>query len=246
MQSKVTEIAADVYRISTFHPEYGMQFNQFLIKDDEPFMMHTGFKKMFPITLEAVASIIDPLRLRWIGFSHFESDECGALNELLEVAPQAQAVCSFVGTVVTVSDFADRPPRALNDGEVLETGRRRLRFLATPHVPHCWDAGLFFEETDRTLLCSDLFFHPGDPEPLTERDVVERAEGSIIAGLSSPLAKDMPYTPYTDSTLQRLADLEPRTLAVMHGSSFRGDGRSAIQDLAAVIKETLGKAEESS
>jgi flavorubredoxin len=246
MQSKVTEVAADVYRISTFHPEYGMQFNQFLIKDDEPFMMHTGFKKMFPITLEAVASVIDPKSLRWIGFSHFESDECGALNELLQVAPQAQAVCSFVGTVVTVSDFADRPPRALNDGEVLETGRRRLRFLATPHVPHCWDAGLFFEETDRTLLCSDLFFHPGDPEPLTESDVVERARGSIIAGLSSPLAKDMPYTPYTDSTLRRLAELEPRTLAVMHGSSFRGDCRSAIQDLATVIKETLGKAEERS
>ena len=244
MKSKVTEIAPDVYRISTFHPEYGMQFNQFLIKDDEPFMMHTGFKKMFPITLEGVASVIDPSSLRWIGFSHFESDECGALNELLAVAPHAQAVCSFVGTVVMVDDFADRPPRALGDGEVLDIGRHRLRFLSTPHVPHCWDAGLFFEETDRTLLCSDLFFHPGDPEPLTESDVVERARRSIIEGLSTPLAKDMPYTPYTESTLHRLADLEPRTLALMHGSSFRGDSRSAILELAAVIKETLGKPEE--
>lgn len=244
MESKVTEIAPDVYRISTFHPEYGMQFNQFLVKDDEPFIMHTGFRKMFPLTLEAVASVIEPASLRWIGFSHFESDECGALNEWLRVAPHAQAVCSFVGTMVTVDDFADRPSRALNDGEVLETGRRRLRFLATPHVPHGWDAGLFFEETDRTLLCSDLFFHPGDPEPLTESDVVGRAQQSIIEGQSSALAKDMPYTPYTDSTLQRLADLRPQTLAVMHGSSFRGDARKALQDLASVIKETLGKPDE--
>lgn len=239
MKSNVIEIAPDVYRISTFHPDYGIQFNQFLIKDDEPFIMHTGFKKMFPITLEAVASIIDPAKLRWIGFSHFESDECGALNEWLTVAPQSQAVCSFVGTMVMVNDFADRPARPLNDGEVLEIGGNRLRFLATPHVPHCWDAGLFFEENQKTLLCSDLFFHPGDPEPLTESDLVGRAKASIVEGLSSPLANDMPYTPYTDSTLRKLADLEPRTLAVMHGSSFRGDGRTAILDLAGVIKEVL-------
>ena len=240
MKSNVTEIAPDVYRISTFHPDYRIQFNQFLIKDDEPFLMHTGFRKMFPITLEAAAFIIDPAKLRWIGFSHFESDECGALNEWLAIAPHAQAVCSFVGTVVMVDDFADRPARALGDGEVLETGRRRLRFLSTPHVPHCWDAGLFFEETDRTLLCSDLFFHPGDPEPLTESDIVERSKTSIVESLSGPMAKDMPYTPYTDSTLRRLADLEPLTLALMHGSSFRGDGGRALRELAVVVKETLG------
>ena len=245
MKSTVTEIAPDVYRLSTYHPEGDMQFNQFLIKDEEPFLMHTGLKKMFPITLEGVASIIEPSKLRWIGWSHFESDECGALNEWLSVAPRAQAVCGFVGATVTVNDFADREARVLGDGEVFEIGYHRLRFLATPHVPHGWDAGLFFEETDRTLLCSDLFFHPGNPEPLIEGDVVGRARESIIAGLSSPLAKDMPYTPYTDSTLQRLASLEPRTLAVMHGSSFRGDGRRAILDLAGIIKETLGKPEES-
>lgn len=239
MKSNVTEIATDVYRISTFHPDYGIQLNQFLIKDDEPFLMHTGFKKMFPVTFEAVASIIDPAKLRWIGFSHFESDECGALNEWLGIAPNAQAVCSFVGTIVMVNDFADRPARPLNNDEVLEIGRRRLRFLATPHVPHAWDAGLYFEENEKTLLCSDLFFHPGDPEPLTESDVVGRAKAAIIEGLSTPLANDMPYTPYTDSTLRRLAALEPRTLAVMHGSSFRGDGRTAILDLAGVIKEIL-------
>ncbi len=243
MNSKVTEIASDVYRISTFHPEYGIQFNQFLIKDDEPFLMHTGFKKMFSITLEAVSSIIAPSSLRWIGFSHFESDECGALNEWLGIASQAQAVCSFVGAEVNVNDFADRPARALSDGESLEIGRHRLRFLATPHIPHCWDAGLFFEENDQTLLCSDLFFQPGDPEPIIESGVVERAREAIIAGMAGPLAKDMPYTPYTDSTLQRLAALEPQTLAVMHGSSYRGDGREAIISLAEVIREAIGRPE---
>ena len=241
MKSNVAEIAPDLYRISTFHPDYGIQFNQFLIKDDEPFLMHTGFKKMFPLTLEGVASVIEPSTLRWIGFSHFESDECGALNEWLAASPQAQALCSFVGAVVMVNDFADRPPRVLADNETLQIGTHRLRFLSTPHVPHCWDAGLFLEETDRTLLCSDLFFQPGDPDPLIEAGIVDRARETMIANLSSPLANDMPYTPYTDTTLQRLAALEPRTLAVMHGSSFRGDGRTAILDLAEAIKETLSK-----
>ena len=243
MQSTVTEIAPETYRISTFHSDYGIQFNQFLVKDDEPFLMHTGFRKMFPITLEAVSSIIDPAELRWLGFSHFESDECGALNEWLKVAPDAQAVCSLVGAVVMVNDFADRPARPLNDGEILDTGRHRLRFLATPHVPHCWDAGLFFDEADRTLLCSDLFFQPGNPKPLTESDVVQTAKESIIANLAGPMSKDMPYTSYTDATLRRLAALEPRTLAIMHGSTFRGDGGKAILDLVAVIKETIGKSD---
>jgi flavorubredoxin len=243
MQSKVTEIARDTYRISTFHPDYGIQFNQFLIKDDEPFLMHTGFKGMFPITLEGVASIIDPSNIRWIGFSHFESDECGALNEWLTMAPYAQAVCSEVGAMVNVSDFAIRAPRPLADGEALQTGRHRLRFLSTPQVPHCWDAGLFFDEVEQTLLCSDLFFQPGDPEPITDSDIVGRARDAILASLTGPMAKDMPYTPYTESTLQRLAALEPRTLAVMHGSSFQGDGRAAVLDLAAVIRELLSTPE---
>jgi len=242
MDSRVNEIAPDVFRISTFHPDYGIEFNQFLIRDDQPFLMHTGLKRMFPVTLDAVATVIDPKQLRWIGFSHFESDECGALNEWLAVAPQAEAACSVVGAIVMVTDFADRAPRALNDDEVLEIGRHRLRFLATPHVPHGWDAGLFFDETDQTLLCSDLFFHPGETEPLTESEIVGRARESILAGMSSPLAKDMPYTPYTDSTLQRLAALQPNTLALMHGSSFRGNGGAAIRELAGVIKEALGNA----
>lgn len=240
MDSTICEIAPDVYRISTFNPDFGIQFNQFLVKDDEPFLMHSGLKKMFPVTLEAVASVIDPATGRWIGFSHFESDECGALNEWLSVAPQAQALCSVVGAIVTVNDFADRPPRALTDGEVLGTGSRRLRFLATPHVPHCWDAGLFFEEVNGLLFCSDLFFHPGNPEPLAGDEVIGRAQESIVQNLGGPLAKDMPYTPYTDETLRRIAELKPRTMAVMHGSSFAGDGAAAIHRLAHFIRATLG------
>lgn len=241
METNITEIAADIYRISTFVPDYHIEFNQFLVKDEQPFLMHTGFRKMFDVTRNAVSKIIDPAKLRWIGFSHFEPDECGALNEWLRVAPEAQAACSVVSAMVMLNDYADRPARPLNDGEILDLGKHRLRFLATPHVPHSWDAGLFFEEIDKTLLCSDLFFHPRSDEPVTESDIVGRARESIIAGMDSPLAKDMPYTPYTDSTLQRLAELAPRTLALMHGSSFHGDGRKAIKELAIVIRETHGR-----
>ena len=244
METNISEIAPDVYRISTFVPDYHIEFNQFLIKDEQPFLMHTGLRRMFDVTREAVAKIINPTDLRWIGYSHFEPDECGALNEWLSVAPAAQAVCSVVGGIVMLNDYADRPARPLNDNEVLEIGKRRLRFLATPHVPHSWDAGLFFEETEQTLLCSDLFFHPQSDAPLIESDVVGRARESILFGMQSPLANDMPYTPYTNSTMQRLADLAPRTLALMHGSSFRGDGRKAIEDLAMVIRETHGRSGE--
>lgn len=240
MSSKVTEIAADVFRISTWAPEYGIEVNQFVVRDDEPFMMHTNFRKMFPDTREALAGIIDPQRLRWVGFSHFESDECGALNDWLAIAPQATAVASVVGAMVNLSDFAARPARGLADNEVLSTGRHRLRFLATPHVPHGWDAGLFFDETSRTLFCSDLFFHAGEREPLTTEDVVGRAREAIIEGKRGPLAGDMPYTQHTDATLRRLAALEPALLATMHGSSYSGDGGRALRDLAAVIREQLG------
>lgn len=242
MKCTVTEIARDVYRISAFHEGFGIQFNQFLIDDDDPFLMHSGYLKMFDATREGVASVMDPSRLRWIGSSHFEADECGAINRWLESAPRAQPACSFVGAMVSMNDFADRPARALTDGEILEIGRHRLRFLATPHVPHGWDAGLFFDEADRTLFCSDLFFQPADPEPVTDSPIVGRAREAMVAGLASPLANDMPVTPYTDATLQRLAALEPRTLATMHGSSFRGDGGAALRELAAVIQEVLGPA----
>lgn len=238
--SNVTEIADRVYRISTFHPGFGIQFNQFLIADDEPLLMHAGMRGMFAATRDAVTRVLDPSTIRWIAFSHFEGDESGALNEWLALAPRAEAACSFVGATVSVNDFALRPARALADGEVLATGTRRFRFLATPHVPHGWDAGLLFEETESVLLCSDLFFHPGDPEPVTSSDVVGRAADAIREGAHGPLANDMPYTPYTDATLRRLAALEPRVLALMHGSTFHGDGRQALLDLAGVIASALG------
>jgi flavorubredoxin len=240
MKTNVTEIAPAVYRLSAFHPEFGIQFNQFLIADDEPFLMHTGFSKMFPLTREGVAAVLDPATVRWIGFSHFEADECGALNEWLQVAPHAQTVSSFVGAMVNLNDFAIRPARALNDNEFFEIGRHRLRFLSTPHVPHGWDAGLFFEESERTLFCSDLFFQPGEMEPLITSGVVERAREAMLAGVNGPMPKDVPYTHYTEQTLHRLAELNPQTLATMHGSSFRGDGRAAIFELAAIMRETIG------
>jgi flavorubredoxin len=241
MNSTVTEIAPDTFRISTFHPDFGIQFNQFLVRDDEPFLMHTGMKRMFPLTLAAVRQVIDPTTLRWIGYSHFEPDECGALNEWLAIASRAEAVTGFVGAAVMLQDYADRPARTLADDEVLTLGRHRLRYLATPHVPHGWDAGFFFDETERTLFCSDLFFQPGDPEPLIERDIVALTHEAIRAGATGPLADDMPYTAKTDRALARLAALEPRTLAVMHGSSYRGDGATAIRELATVLAAELGQ-----
>ncbi len=241
MDTQVTEIAKDIFRISTFNPDFGMQFNQFLIKDDEPFLMHTGFKGMFPMTLEGVSRILNPASLRWIGFSHFESDECGALNEWLRIAPNALPVCGLVGAMVNINDFALREACVLAHDEILPLGKHRLKYLATPHVPHAWDAGLFFEESERTLLCSDLFFQPGNPEPVTEGDIVGPARHAIVESLKGPFAQDMPYTAYTNGTLRNLAELKPATLAVMHGSSYHGEGSKAILELAEVIDEVLGQ-----
>ena len=203
-------------------------------------LFHTGMKALFPVVREAVATILDPAKIRWIGFSHFEADECGSLNEWLQIAPNGQPVCSTVGAMVSINDFALRPARALNDEEVLGTGQYRFRFLQTPHVPHCWDAGLLFEETKGTLLSSDLFHQVGDVEPLTESDVIDRARKTLVDYQAGPLANYMPYTKQTDGVMQRLAALQPRTLAPMHGSAFVGDGERALRDLAIVMREVLG------
>jgi len=240
MQTRVDEIASDVFRISTFNPDFGIQFNQFLVRDEQPFLMHTGMRRMFANTLGGVRQVIDPATLRWIGFSHFEPDECGALNEWLALAPQAQAVANTIGCIVMLGDFADRPAKPLNDGEALPIGKHRLRHLATPHLPHGWDAGFWFDETTQTLFCSDLFFQPGDPEPITTHDLVPAVREIIRVGQSGPLAHDVPYTHHTDAELRRLAALAPRTLATMHGTSFRGDGASAIRGFAEALKATIG------
>jgi flavorubredoxin len=236
----IDEIAPDIFRISTYVPEINLQFNQFLVRDDEPLLFHTGMKGMFPVVREELARVVEPARIRWIGFSHFESDECGALNEWLAVAPRAEAICSFVGAFVSVNDFAVRPARAMADGETLDTGKHRFRFLRTPHVPHCWEAGLLFEETSETLFCSDLFTHNGEVEPLTGSDIVGRFRKDLIAGQQSPFADAYPYTADTNATLGKLAALKPQTLAVMHGSSFTGDCAGALNDLSTVMREVLG------
>ena len=235
----VTEIAPDVYRICTYIPEIDLQFNQFLVKDEEPLLFHTGMKSLFPLVREGVATVMDPAKIRWIGFSHFEADECGSLNEWLELAPGAQPVCSTIGALVSVNDFAVRPAKAMNDGEVLNIGEHRVRFIQTPHVPHCWDAGLMFEETTGTLLCSDLFHQLGDVEPWTESDVIERARKTLVDYQAGPFANYMPYTKNTDIIMQKLAALKPRTIAPMHGSAYMGDGERAIRDVAVVMREVL-------
>jgi flavorubredoxin len=236
----VTEIAPDFYRISTYIPEIQLQINQFLIKDEEPLLFHTGMRVLFPAVREAVATVIDPATIRWIGFSHFEADECGSLNEWLQIAPAAQAVCSMVGALVSINDFALRPAKGMNNGEVFNTGQRRFRFAQTPHVPHCWEAGMLFEETTGTLLCSDLFHQNGNVEPFTESDVIDRARKTLIDYQAGPFANYMPYTKHTDGILQNLAALNPRTIAPMHGSAFSGDGGKAIRDLAGVMHDVLG------
>jgi len=239
--AKVDEVNQDIYRISIYVPEFDLQFNHFLVRDDEPLLFHAGLNGMFDEILEAVKTIIRPSDIRWIGFSHFESDECGSLNQWLKVAPSAQTICSVVGALVSVNDFAIRPAKGMADGDTLPTGKYRFRFCSTAHLPHGWDAGVLFEEVNQTLLCSDLFTHYGDVESITESDVVGRAQKSLLDMQASPFAYYMPYTPQTKRILHGLSELKPRTLATMHGSSFTGNCEQALLDLAVVIKETLGE-----
>jgi flavorubredoxin len=241
-KAKVTEIASDLYAISIYVSEFNLRFNHFLIKDEEPLLFHTGMRQMFPLVREAVARIIDPSMLRWLSFSHFEADECGALNDWLALAPHAEPACGLVGALVSVNDAAVRPARVLAHDEILKTGQYRVRFRQTPHVPHNWEAGLLFEEVTRTLLCSDLFTHEGDVEAVTESDIVGRAKASLIESQKGPFAHAYPYTPLTEPTLQGLADLRPKQLALMHGSAFVGDGERALRDLAIIMREVLGRA----
>jgi flavorubredoxin len=237
----VTEIGPDLYRISVYVPQFNLQFNHFLVKDEEPLLYHAGLKGMFAPVRDAVATILDPARIRWIAFSHFESDECGSLNQWLECAPQATPACSVLGAMVCVNDFAIRPARGLADGEVLTTGQYRFRLCRTPHLPHGWDASVLFEERTKTLLCSDLFHQVGDVEALTSSDVVGRSHESLKEYQAGVLAEYSPYTHYTDELFQKLAALKPKRLAVMHGSSFEGDGARALGDLALVFKAMFGR-----
>lgn len=236
----VEEIAPDVFRFCLFAPEIDLQFNFFLVRDEQPLLFTTGYRASFPMLRESVARVIDPAKIRWVAFSHFESDECGALNLWLKDAPHAEPVCSQVSAMVNINDFAVRPPKGMNDGEVLDTGRYRFRFCSTAQLPHGWDAGLLFEETRRTLFCSDLFHQGGDVEALTEADLTDRVRATLQQMQAGPLANYIPYTPRTDGILKKLAGLKPKTLAIMHGSSFAGDGEDALEQLSVTMRDVLG------
>jgi flavorubredoxin len=226
-KTNVHEIADKIYRISTpvdLLPG-GFTFNQILVDDDEPLLFHTGLRRMFPLVREAVEHVLgDVTKLRYVAFSHFESDECGALNEWLAVAPRSEAVCSMVGAMVSVGDFAIREPHPLKDGQELSIGKKKLRWLDAPNLPHNWECGYMFESTTRTLLCGDLFTQPGSNHaPLTEGDIL---------GPSEAMRKADPTAVAIEANarrlLEKLASTEPLTLATMHGSSFHGDGRAML------------------
>lgn len=230
METRVHEIADGVYRLSTFVPEVtpeGFTFNQFLIDGEEPMLFHCGHRGMFASVSAAVARVTPVERLRWIGFGHVEADECGAMNLWLAAAPRAQVVHGQTACDVSLNDLADRLPRALATGEVLDLGGKRMRWIDTPHVPHGWEAGVFYEETDGTLFCGDLLTHVGDPAALVEGDIA----GPAIA--AETMFHAMSMTPGTARVVRELAALAPGTLALMHGSSFRGDGAGQLAALAA-------------
>jgi flavorubredoxin len=233
MQTNVDEIAPDIFRLSTLVPDVGpdgFTFNQFLIRDEQPFMFHTGMRQLYPLVSDALKTLIPLDSLRWIAFAHIEADECGAMNLLLADAPNAQVVHGPTACFVSLNDLADRPPHMIGP-EPLEIGRHRLRFMETPHVPHNWESGLWHEETTNTLLAGDLFTHTGDPEALTDREIVGPAMAAEDVFHATSMSANL------ESTILSLADLEPTTLALMHGSSFHGDGGAQLRSLAAAYSE---------
>lgn len=216
MTTSTHEIAERIYRISTFVPEVtpdGFTFNQFLVDADDPLLFHTGPRGMFPAVAEAVARIVPLAKLRWITFGHVEADECGAMNQFLAAAPHAEVAHGALGCMVSLDDLCDRPPRKLANGEVIDLGGRRVRHIDTPHVPHNWEARVLFEETTATLFCGDLLTHVGNGPALTDRDIVGPALAAEDMFHATALA------PATAQTIRALAALDPRTLALMHGSS---------------------------
>ena len=228
--TSIDEIADGIYRIFTpidIPGAGGFSFNQYLIADDEPLLFHTGLRRLFPQTRDAVARVMPVERLRWLAFSHFEADECGALNQFLAAAPQAEPLCGRIAAMVSVGDYADRPPRALDDGESVALGRHRVQWLYTPHLPHAWECGFLMESATGTLLCGDLFTQSGSAHPpLTESDIL---------GPSEAFRRQLDYfadTKNTRAMLERLAALLPTTLACMHGSAWRGDGAALLRALA--------------
>jgi len=237
--AQIDEIAENIFRISTFVEPFNLSFNQFLIKDVEPLLYHTGMKAILPSTLEGVKQVMDPKELKWIGFSHFEPDECGTLNEWLKIAPNAQAICSFVGANVYINDWAIRPAKVLNHEEEFSTGEFNFKFFHTPHFPHNWDASHLFEKNTNTLFCSDLFHQEGKVPALTESDITEEFKKTLTTYQQGPFANYMPYTENTQRYVEMFAALKPNLLCPMHGSSYKGDGAIALLKLGNILKATL-------
>lgn len=236
METKIDEIASDIYRLSTWiadvAPPAGFTFNQFVIRGEEPFLFHTGMRQLFPLVSDAVDRVVGVKNLRWISFAHVEADELGAMNQFLAAAPAAEVVHGPLAVMVSLNDLADRPPRAISD-QLLDIGGKQLRFIPTPHVPHNWESGLWFEETTRTLLAGDLFTSVGDGPAVTTDDLVAPAILGEDAFHQTSMGPDLV------PTLHRLADLKPATLAVMHGPSFTGDGPGQLRSLAASYEDRL-------
>jgi len=225
METTSDEIADGIHRFSTYVPEADFMFNQFLVEADEPLLFHTGPRRMFPLVSRAVARIVPLDRIQWITFGHYEADECGSMNDWLAVAPGATIAHTAVGCMVSIDDMADREPRQLRHGELIDLGGRQVRHLSTPHVPHGWDAGLLFEESTATLFCGDLFTATGTSSAITSDDIVGPAlAAEDIFGATC-------LTPATGATIRGLAELAPATLALMHGPSFDGDCERALFEL---------------
>ncbi|OBF28163.1 MBL fold metallo-hydrolase [Mycobacterium sp. ACS1612] len=228
METTVAEIAPDIYRLSTWIPdigEHGFTMNQFLLTGDEPFLFHCGQRQLFGLVSQAINRVINVEKLRWISFGHLEADECGAMNMLLAAAPNPEVTHGALACMLSLIDMCERPPVQASDG-LLDIGGHRLRFIPTPHVPHNWEAGLWFDETTSTLLAGDLMTQVGNPVPVTESDCVAPAIAAENIFHATGLTTNL------QPTLHQLADLHPTTLAIMHGSSYTGDGAAALRSLA--------------
>jgi flavorubredoxin len=241
METNVDQIADGIYRISTCIQDIapgGFTFNQFLVDAEEPLLFHTGMRQLFPLVSTAIERVMPLERLRWISFGHVEADECGSMNQFLEAAPEASVAHGGLACLISLNDLCDRPPRALGEDEVLELGGgasgARVRELGTPHVPHNWESHLLFEEQSRTLFCGDLLSQIGDGPAVTDAFFLAGAiETEEMFGQTG-------RGPAVPATLRRLADLEPQTLAIMHGSSFNGDCPSLLREMADVFETRLG------
>jgi flavorubredoxin len=229
METTIDEIAPDIFRLSTYIPDVappaGFTFNQFVLRGEQPFLFHTGMRQVFPLISDAVEKVVGLDRLRWISFAHVEADECGSMNQFLAAAPDAQITHGGLACMVSLNDLADRPPVPADEAPI-DIGGHVLRFIPTPHVPHNWESGLWFDETTKTLLAGDLFTSLGDGPAVVETDLVEGAMVAEDVFHASSISAAIP------ATLRTLAELEPQTLACMHGSSYRGDGGAQLRALA--------------